>query len=337
MAGTLREAANAVEVVGTVKKVDLETKVSAKSGKEMIIGSILMEVKENAERIHNIKVKIFSMKLNKQGAISGLYKGYETVKNEWKPGDRAKITGSITLQEYYSRSGAIVSFNEVKGLFCNRLEEGDQTPDKAIATVEMVVKGMTPEIDADQIPTGNLVVDAFTVGYNSTIIPLTDLIITGDLGQQFQGMYGPNTTGKITMKINNYATVAKEAAPAVTHGFGSTEAVEDTIVKDYTSNLEIIGGDLPYHDGVNEYTPENIAQADTNRQLALQQLQQNASAPATPTANGFGTAGATPVNDPMANAFGGTPQPNQINNADPFATNDASPFDANPFGGTPAF
>lgn len=337
MVGTLREAANAVELVGTVKKVDLETKVSAKSGKEMIIGSILMEVKENAERIHNIKVKIFSMKLNKQGQISGLYKGYETVKTEWMPGDRAKITGSITLQEYYSRAGAIVSFNEVKGLFCNRLEAGDTTPDKAIATVEMVVKGMTPEIDADNIPTGNLNVDAFTVGYNSTIIPLTNLIIAGDLGQQFQGMYGPNTTGKITMKINNYATVAKEVVPAVTHGFGSTEAVEDNIVKDYTNNLEIIGGDLPYHDGVNEYTPENIAQADTNRQLALQQLQQNASAPATPTANGFGTTGAaTPVNDPMANAFGGgTPAP--TNQADPFATNDASPFAANPFGGTPAF
>lgn len=320
-ANSLREAANAIEVVGTVKKVELEEKTSQKTGKEMIIGHILVEVKESAERIHNIKVKVFSMKLNKKGEVSGLYKGYKTVKDEWKSGDRVKITGSIGLQEYYARSGNLVSFNEMKALFCNRLDEGDQTPDKAIATVEMVVKGMTPEIDAEQIPTGNLIVDAFTVGYNSTIIPLQNLIINGELGQQFQTMYAPNSTGKITMKINNYSTVSKEETPQVSHGFGSTEVVEDTIVKDYTNNLEIIGGDLPYQDGVNNYSMEDIAQADKNRELALQELQQNASAAPTPSASGFGTTGAT-TSDPMASAFSNAP----VNNEDPFAN-----------GGTPAF
>lgn len=319
----LTELSNAAEVVGTVKKVELQEKVSQKTGKEMIMGTISVEVKENEERIHNIKVKVFSMKLTKAGTVSGLYKGYKTVMEEWKAGDRVKITGSLGLQEYYSKSGNLVSFNEMKALFCNRLDEGDQTPDKAIATIDLVVKGMTPELDAESIPTGNLNVDAFTVGYNSTIIPLQNLIIAGDLGQQFQGMYAPNSTGKITMKINNYATVSKQETPQVSHGFGSTTSVEDTIVKDYTNNLEIIGGDLPYQDGVNNYSMEDIEQADKNRQLALQELQQKVSAPATPQNNGFGSSqpAGQPTNDPMASAFGGQP----VNNEDPFAS------------GTPAF
>ena len=317
-ANSLREADNNLEIVGTVKKIDLEEKKS-KKGKDMIIGSITMEVKES-DKVHNIKVKVFSMKMNKQGNVSALFKGYKTVKDEWKPGDRARITGSLTINEYYGQSGSLTSFNEPKALFCNRLDEDDQTPDKAIATIELVVEGMSPKVDAEGIPTGYLEVDAFTVGYNSQVIPLNELIINGELGQQFQGMYTPGSTGKITMKINNYAKIEKqEVQAAPTHGFGSTEAVESNIVKDYESNLEIIGGDLPYTDGINNYSPEDIEQAHKNRELALQELQQNASAPAQPTANGFGTTGQT--TDPMTNAF--TNQP--TNNEDPFGNGSDTP------------
>lgn len=287
----LKEGQNNVEIIGTVKKINIEEKVS-KKGKEMIMGDVIIEVKDG-NKINNIKVKLLSMKMNKKGEISGLFKGYKTVKDEWKVGDRARVTGSISINEYYGGDGELRSFNEVRGLFLNRLEGEDaKKPDKSIATVEMVIEGMTSELDEENIPTGNLEVEAFTVGYNSAIIPLKNMIITEALATTFQNMYVPGTTGKITFKINNYAEVTKEeVAPEAQAGFGATERVEDNVVTNYNNNLEIIGGDLPYNDGVNEYSQKEIQQAQRNRQLALQELKQQNSAPDTPQAAGFGNNG----------------------------------------------
>lgn len=284
----LRECTNNAEIIGIVKKVELEEKVSAKSGKEMIIGFVDVEVHEE-NRISNVRCKVFSFHLTKTGKVSGLYKGYKTVKDEYQPGDLVRVTGNITHNEYYTDQGEYRGFNEIKAVFFNRVDDLE-TKHKAVATVEMVVEGITPQIEED-VPTGNFEVDAFTIGYNGSLIPLNNLIVGKDLAQVFQGMYFPGTTGKITFKINNYAELEKVQTVVEQPGFGSAERVEDNVVTNYTSNFEIIGGDLPYTDGVNNYTPEEIEQAHKNRELQLQQLKADASyVPQTPP-TGFGSNG----------------------------------------------
>lgn len=286
MSEALREGQNNVEVVGTVKKIDIETKKS-KAGKDIIIGTVIVEVKDG-DNVNNIRCKLFSNKYKKDGNPNGLYKGYLTVKNEYNPGDRIRVVGQLTINEYYKKDGSLLSFNEVKGTFFNRLEgEEANAPDKAVATIDMIIENLTSEVDAENLPTGNLTVDAFCIGYNGLIIPLKNLIIKEGLVEPFQNMYFPGNTGRITVKINNYATVVTEVREETEQqGFGSTERVEDNVVTDYTSDLEIIGGDLPYSDGVNDYTPEQIEQAHRNRKLVLASLKENATAPETPT--GFG-------------------------------------------------
>lgn len=284
----LRECSNNVEVIGKVKKVDLEEKKS-KTNRDMIIGTVEVEVTEE-DKISVIRCKVFSFYLNKKGEVSGLYKGYKTVKEEYKPGDLIRVTGQITNNEYYTEDGTLKGWNEVKAVFFNRVDE-PETKQKAVATVEMVIENMTPEINEENVPTGNMEVEAFTIGYNGTFIPLRNMIIGQELAQVFQGMYFPGTTGKITFKVNNFAELEKVEAPVEQAGFGSTERVEDNVVTNYVSNFEIIGGDLPYTDGVNNYTPEEIEQAHKNRELALQTLKDNAqfTAPTQPT--GFGNNG----------------------------------------------
>lgn len=305
----LREGSNNVEIIGTVKKVELEEKVS-KNGKGFITGEVIVEVKEpSLNRVNNIKVRLFQMKHKKDGSINGIFKGYKTVQEEWNPGDRCRINGSIDLNRYFNGQGKLVEFNEVKGLFCNRLEgEEANRHDKAIATVDMIIRGITSELDSDGIPTENLEVDAMTIGYGPKVIMLKNMIIGKELGQQFQQMYTPGTTGRITFKINNYAEVVKAEVPQENQlGFGVADRVEDNVVTDYHSSFEIIGGDLPYNDGVNEYTQEQIAEAERLDQLAIQTLKQENSAPATPT--GFGAVQQTgangAVNDLMNTFTGG--------------------------------
>lgn len=279
----LRESANNVEIVGILKKVDMEEKVS-KAGKDFITGKAIIEVIEG-DRINNIQVRFFSNKLKNDGSLNGIYKGYKTVQEEYKTGDKVRISGDLRIEEYYGQSGNLTSFNSVNALFFNRLDEEDDTRHKAIATLDMVIESINPKMDAEGIPTELHDVQAFTIGYNSKVIPLRNLVIKEELAEQFSTMYYTGTTGKITLKINNYVdTELIEVEQEVT-GFGSTERVESE-AKNFTNNLEIIGGDMPYSDGVNEYSDEDIEQARKNRALALQELKQNAVASAEPT--GFG-------------------------------------------------
>lgn len=284
MTQALRESANSVEIIGTLKKVDIEEKVS-RAGKEFITGKAVIEVVDG-ERINNIQVRFFSNKLKNNGELNGIYKGYKTVQEEYEVGQRVRVTGDLRLEEYYTQNGSLTSFNSVNALFFNRVEDGEDFRQKAIATLDMVIENIQPKMDAEGIPTAVHDVEAFTVGYNSRIIPLKNLVISEQLAEQFSSMYYPGTTGKITVKINNFvdAQDIQESQEQVS-GFGTTERVEQT-ASNFTNNLEIIGGDMPYSDGVNEYSPENIEQAHKTRALALQQLKERSMASATPT--GFG-------------------------------------------------
>lgn len=283
MTQALRESINNVEIIGTLKKIDTEEKVSA-AGKEFITGKAVIEVVDG-DRINNIQVKFFSNKLKNNGDLNGIYKGYKTVKDEYAIGERVRITGDLRLEEYYTQSGSLSSFNSVNALFFNRVESSDEFRQKAITTLDMVIENIQPKLDAEGIPTGWHDVEAFTVGYNSRIIPLKNLVIEEQLAEQFSSMYYAGTTGKITLKINNYVDPEEITSQEPVSGFGSTERVEQT-ASNYTNNLEIIGGDMPYADGVNEYSPENIEQAHKTRALALQQLKERSTASAEPT--GFG-------------------------------------------------
>lgn len=282
----LRQGQNNLEIVGTVKKVDLKVATN-KTGKEYISGRVEIEVRDG-EKVNVIPVRVFSLKLKKDGTENGLFKGYKTVMDEYEVGQQVRVTGEVRLEEYYTQSGSLTSYNSFSATFFNRVEDADFKP-KALATIDTYVEGMTSELDAEGLPTGNLELDAFTVGYNGRVVPLKNAIIGKDLAGVFESMYYPGTTGKITYKINNYAELEEtEETVESTSGFGSTERVETNIVKNYVSGLEIIGGDLPYSDGVNEYSPADVEQAHKNRALALQELKQNSQAAATPT--GFGSA-----------------------------------------------
>src|SRR5699024_5943973 len=134
-------AQNNVEVIGTVKKINIEEKLSQKTGRPMIIGDVIVEVKDG-DKVNNIKCKLFSFKLKKDGKENGLYKGYKTVKEDYQVGDRVRVNGNLEINEYYNQSGSLISFNEIKAVFFNRLEseEGNRA-DKAIATIETVIEG----------------------------------------------------------------------------------------------------------------------------------------------------------------------------------------------------
>ena len=75
--------------------------------------------------------------------IKWIYKGYKTVKDEY---ERVRITGDLRLEEYYTQSGSLSSFNSVNALFFNRVESSDEFRQKAITTLDMVIENIQAKI-----------------------------------------------------------------------------------------------------------------------------------------------------------------------------------------------
>lgn len=315
----LRQLENSVEIIGTLKSKELEVKTS-KKGNKFMSGNLVLVCKIG-DKIHEHKVKIFIMEKAKN------FKGIETVKNEYKTieanglenADRIKVTGELTLNEYYDQGGNLKQFNEVKGLFFTRLEgEEAAQPDKALASIETVVEGFTP-VMKDNLPTGDYAVKGFTVAWGNEVVEFKKAVIGTELAQAFMNLYQPGQTGRLTFALNNYVLVEErvEVVPtAVSHGFGSTEKVEGNAAKKYVNNIEIIGGDLPFM-APKEYTTEEIQTAKQVRALKLQELQQPA--PEVPqTNNGFGQGAPAPGNPSPYT-------PAQVNNQLPFGMNGEMP------------
>jgi hypothetical protein len=304
----LRQLKNVVEIVGTLKSKELEVKTS-KNGNRFIGGRLVIESKFD-NKIQELPVKVFVMETSK------LYKGIETVKNEYKTiedhgkenADRIKVTGEIRLNEYYGPDGVLRQYNEIRGVFFTRLDKNDQQPDKAIASIETVVEGYSERFGPNGEPTGEYNVQCFTVGWGNEVIELKDVIIGPELAEAFMSLYMPGSTGRLTYKINNYVELEeKQEEQPAQHGFGTTETVSAPVIKRFVSNLEIIGGDVPFIDD-RAYTEEDIQLAKQIRALKLQSLQQPVPE-VPPTNTGFGQTMGTPefLNNPFDNQSASTP------------------------------
>lgn len=288
----LRQLSNTVSIIGTLKSKDLEIRQSKKN-ENYVSGKITVLVKRG-KQINEIPVRVFMMEKSK------LFKGIKTVMDEYKAvdevgldeADRIRVTGEIALNEYFGQDGSLRSFNEVKGIFFNRTE--DDQEDTAMATVETVVRGFEPEIK-DGFPTGRQRVKCFTVGWGNTVTEFLNTYVSEELFEAFENLYPVNSTGELSFQLNNYVeeTEAESAAATVSHGFGSTEKVEDKTIKNYVNEYVVIGGDMPQMEP-KAYSEEEVEAALTARERTLQELEQSASAPSTPAAHtGFGGAGSS--------------------------------------------
>ena len=124
-----------------------------------------------------------------------LYKGVMTMMEEYKSidkhgeenADRIRVTGEVELEEYYGKQDKeLRSFNKVKGVFFNRLDADSDSPDKAIASIEVVVKSFAPFADSE---TGEILhhnVNCFTIGYGERIVELKKLLFLINLLVQWK-------------------------------------------------------------------------------------------------------------------------------------------------------
>jgi len=138
-------------------------------------------------KINEHVIEIFTMQSSK------LFKGLETVKDEYKTidadglenADRIKVNGTLKLKEYCSSQDNLIQYNEVRGMIFSRLDKNDLQKDKALASIETVVDGFAEKLNEDQSPTGEFLLNGFTVGWANEVIELKGAFVGSKLSQPF--------------------------------------------------------------------------------------------------------------------------------------------------------
>lgn len=305
----LRELANNIRVVGTLKEKNLEIKPNKKDPSvKQIMGSIVVEVVDG-DKINEIEVNLFAKESSK------LYKGYLTIYKEFKAlsdfpreeASRVSVVGSVDENVYAGQDGELRKFNRFRGLFVNRIEDKDLArdaslaKDSAVAQVELLINNIRQKTDNEGVETGELSIEAMTVGYNNGVHELHGIVVGEDLADVIEQNYEVGNTGLLTFAINNYVIVEeqKEEDPFASQsgGFGVQVDISSGPIKKYVRELRVIGGLPPYFDE-RALEDEDITLAKQIHGLKLQEALNNV--PSTP---------------PVATATGGF----GVNSTDPFA------------------
>lgn len=272
----LREAENVVKIEGVVAEIRIEEKKG--NGKEYITGEIDIKVNED---VHTIN--IYSNKLNKAGKESGLYKGFQTIKNEYKStathgeaADKVRIDeGKISLNEYVGQDGEVKSYPQLNANFINRLAANEVFDPKAKFSLEMVV-GFVSEEKKNGEETGRAVIKGYVPLYGGKVIPFEVVVGDKNAVNYVTSSYEKGSTVTVYGDVVNQTIVTKKEVEV---GFGKPqEQIKRTTVREYL----VTGGTEPLdEDNKKAYDSKLIKKALKDREAYHEQMKEkkkNASA-----------------------------------------------------------
>lgn len=230
---SLREANNYVEIEGFLEENNLEKKVldeGTDKEREIIAGNLVIGVSEEAK----YKVEFYANEKNANGDESKIYKGLETVINEYV--SRAQALNNNLGEEAISKvniKGAKLTVNDywdedkktmyttvrLRASFVNRVTA--EFKPKATFDVEAYFESIEKEV-VDGTETGRVKAECIIPVYNGAVIPVTFYTTEdktyGDIGAYLLEHYSSGKSAPIGGSIRciaktNTTTVAGFGAP----------------------------------------------------------------------------------------------------------------------------
>lgn len=296
----LRQADNKVKIVGTLAELNLEIKSFPErdgSGEyEAITGDIVVKV--NEDESHTINY--FAKKYTKNGSENKNFKALKTVMNEYisiadvaqglKEGEPTKLVaqGEISLNEFYTQSGELVSRPQISGKFSpSRVKNEDEFKPEATFDVEVIIKSVAPEME-DGEETGRMKINTYIPTYSS-VIPVT-FITHKDMKPEHVGYVETNFEKGMSIRIyGDLINKNKKIVKVIEAVFG--ENTEETTYE-RVNELAVRGG-VPYEeDTANEkkiFDLSLLKEALVARERHLATLKERAEQRQdTPKQDGFG-------------------------------------------------
>jgi hypothetical protein len=284
---TIRQADNQVTVEGLLQEVRLEERETADK-REFIGGEIDILVAEG--EIHTLRV--FSMKLKKDGSENGIFKGLKTVADEYKSiasvgldeADKVRVTaGQLGVNDYVGQDGELKAFPQLSTNFINRVQANDEYSPKAEFEVEIYIQSVVEETNREGEETGRVKVKGYVPLFGGQIAPL-EFVVTEEGSSYVQDTYEPGQTAKIYGDIVNKVEITKVLEEV---GFGKPK---EKIKRNFTREFLITGGSEPYEeDNAKSYKLETIKKVLAEREVYLDGLKAKKNQPKKEEKKGFDT------------------------------------------------
>lgn len=302
---SLREANNYVEIEGFLEENNLEKKVldeGTNKERKIIAGNLIIGVSDEAK----YKVEFYANEKNADGNESKLYKGLETVINEYVSRAQAlnnnlgedaiskvNIKGAkLTVNDYWDEDKkTMYTTVRLRASFVNRVTA--EFKPKATFDVEAYFESIEKEV-VDGTETGRVKAECIIPVYNGAVIPVTFYTTEdktyGDIGAYLLEHY---STGKSAPIGGSIRCIAKTNTTTVA-GFGAP--VERTFTN-YVYEYIIERGAAEQYlvTDAKNFDKNTIKSAMQYRNEQLEQKKTNGSSNTnTATATGFGN---TPVSN----------------------------------------
>ncbi|KAF6620509.1 hypothetical protein HFE03_07600 [Paenibacillus sp. EKM102P] len=258
---TLQEAENTVHIEGTIKEVRIE-EGTLPDKREVISGEIDIQVDENS--VHT--VHLFSFKYKQDKSINGIYKGIKTMMDEYKTGDKVRITqGSVRLNEYVGGDGLWKSYPQINTNFVNRVKESDVFEPKANFSFELFVISVKEEIKNDE-STGRAIIKGLIPIYGGAVIPFEVVAADPKAVAYVTDTYEKGNTVSLHGVIVNQEIINRRE---IETGFGEPQVkIDRKTVREYL----VKGGSAPYdEDSKNAFDPKLVAKALKVRESEIEE------------------------------------------------------------------
>ena len=277
------QSENIVKIEGILAETDLEEKRFLRNGaqQEAIGGSITIRVNQKiGERdvISDVPVYMFATKLTRKGTMNPAYENIKNIKDNYtsiaasdeEHADRVRITnGDIRMNEYYGRSGNLVSFPRINASFIQRVKETEEFNPKAEFTCTAVVLKQDYELDREQNETGRYLLQTAVVQYGDKLDVVPFIVENKKAINYISSNWESGNTVRMTGRLNFSYRVVRDVKE---NAFGDPVIDERTIS---TSELIITGGSEPI-EGEGSYDAAEIKNGLAARMASLEEMKNKA-------------------------------------------------------------
>jgi hypothetical protein len=211
------EMTNSVVIEGILSEVGLERSSYVKDGvthncvRGEIKVRVVMPIEQNAEPVElEIPVRFFTKKLTNAGNENPSYTNLCEIIDNAKSiatvgldeADCVRVTGArVSMQEYYTPDGRLISFPAVNASFVNVIKRSDMEF-KANAEVEIVIQHMKHVVDKDGIDTGALQIVGATIGYGGYADVIPFVTSNPTYVQAIEATYSEGDSMKVVARMN---------------------------------------------------------------------------------------------------------------------------------------
>lgn len=269
------ESQNSVAIVGTLSELEIiEDRTS--DGREYVRGTakIRADIDIYGKMTENeYVVKMFSMKLKKDGNLSKVYSRIVSYKNDFislaaaeEPSEasRVAITASIKENAFFDTSkNTIKTGFSLEGNFLNKARPNEE--DKADFMLSGYIGKMREEFTKDGEETGREIIDLVLVGYNGKASVIS-LIAADSKADYIKSNWEKDDTIQVTGKVN---MMSKTEYITVEQGFGEPITRPKTIS---VKELVIGGGSASGLPEEHSYDKDDIKVALAERKAEHEKL-----------------------------------------------------------------